>query len=163
MLLHTLIVGFAFLGAVTACPTAVNVSIACPIVFDGRVSATAKPTDFDASGAGSPFGADYVKGANLKWSDILLFPNVTGSRFDTAAHKPLEVTINDKSIFNNQRGFRRAGLQFVGDSNNGSPGYGSGIKTLHFSVKQDPQRALNLSHEYLVSPHQGGASEWTVH
>ena len=125
-------------------------TVKCPIVFDGRVAASLKLTDFDTSGKGSPYGADYVKGQSLKWSDILLFPTVANSRFDNASFKSVEVTLSDKSIFQTQKGFRRAGLQFNGDSNNGSPGW-TGIKTLHFSVKQDPSRPLNLSHEYLVS------------
>ncbi|KAJ9157256.1 hypothetical protein NKR23_g440 [Pleurostoma richardsiae] len=131
-------------------------NISCPIIFDGRVPSSLSLTDFDASGAGSPFGPDYVKGAGLEWSDILLFPSVPSSRFDNAAadgsaggFKPVEVTLSDKSIFQSQRGFRRAGLQFNGDPNTGSPGY-VGVKTLHWSVRQDAARPMNLSHEYLV-------------
>ena len=149
MLAQVLVLGLVAIGA-TAAPTASNATVKCPVVFDGRVQAALKPTDFDTSGKGSPFGADYVKGQSLKWSDILQFPSVPASRFDNTTHKPFEVTISDKSIFQTQKGFRRAGLQFNGDSNTGSPGWGSGIKTLHFSVKQDAARPLNLSHEYLV-------------
>jgi len=144
----TLALGLA-LGAAAA-PTASNATVKCPVIFDGRVAAALKPADFDTAGKGSPFGADYVKGQGLKWSEILQFPTVAASRFDNASHKPFEVTISDKSIFQTQKGFRRAGLQFNGDSNTGSPGWGSGVKTLHFSVKQDAARPLNLTHEYLV-------------
>lgn len=125
----------------------------CPIVFDGRVPATAALTDFD-SYAKSKFNAEYVKGANLKWSEIITFPEAAGSsRFDDATHKPFEVTLSDKSIFNNQKGFRRAGLQFQGDTNTASPG-STGVKTIHFSIKWDAQRALNLTHEYLNVWHE---------
>ncbi|KAL1837256.1 hypothetical protein VTJ49DRAFT_4080 [Mycothermus thermophilus] len=55
-----------------------------------------------------------------------------------------------------QRGFRRAGLQFQGDTNNGSPG-SRGVKTLHFSLRWDNQRPLNLSHEYLLTWHETAA------
>ncbi len=146
-------------GGVAAVPTtpaagadAPAASIKCPIVFDGRIPSTLALADFDSSGSGSPYGTDYVKGNNLKWSEILLLPAVPASRFDAAGgtFQPVEVTLSDKSIFQKQNGFRRAGLQFNGDGNNNSPGYGSGIKTLHFSVKQDAARPLNLSHEYLV-------------
>jgi len=129
--------------------------IKCPIVFDGRVKTTTELTDFDSYGT-SIFNPDYVKGNDIKWSQIIKFPAVNGSRFDDAeTHKPFEVTISDQSIFQQQRGFRRAGLQFQGDTNSGSPG-SSGIKTIHFSLKWDAQRALNLSHEYLNVWHEAG-------
>lgn len=63
------------------------------------------------------------------------------------------MTIGDGSVFQNQRGFRRAGLQFAGDANTGSPGT-RGLVTLHFSVRQDAARPLNLSHEYLNVWHE---------
>jgi hypothetical protein len=127
-------------------------AIKCPIVFDGRVKASAVPTDFDSTST-SIFNPDYVKGQNLKWSDILKFPDVANARFDNATQKAFEVTISDASIFQTQRGFRRAGLQMQGDTNNGSPGT-KGVKTIHFSVRWDAQRALNLSHEYLNVWHE---------
>lgn len=151
MVSHTLVFA-ALAAAVSGAPCASNATIKCPIVFDGRIPASAALTDLDSSST-SPFNPDYVKGNSLKWSNIILFPSVPNSRFDNASHKPLEVTLSDKSVFQSQNGFRRAGLQFAGDSNNGSPGY-TGIKTLHFSVKQDPARALNLSHEYLNVWHE---------
>lgn len=54
--------------------------------------------------------------------------------------------INDQSIFNNQVGFRRAEL--IPASNSGTDPSTQGVKTLHFSVKKDGVRPLNLSHEY---------------
>ncbi|CAK7233561.1 hypothetical protein SEUCBS140593_008643 [Sporothrix eucalyptigena] len=58
---------------------------------------------------------------------------------------------DDKSIFapsadNVQTGFRRAEL--LPASNSGTDPSTQGVKTLHFSVMQDAQRPLNLSHEY---------------
>ncbi|KAK3902341.1 hypothetical protein C8A05DRAFT_33960 [Staphylotrichum tortipilum] len=133
--------------------------VKCPIVFDGRVKATAVPTDFDSYST-SIFNPDYVKGQNLKWSDILKFPNTpTAARFDNATYKPFEVTISDASIFQTQKGFRRAGLQLQGDTNTGSPG-SKGVKTIHFSLRWDAQRALNLSHEYLNVWHE--ASDYSA-
>ena len=140
---------------VSACPqvhAASPAAIKCPIVFDGRVKASSVPTDFD-SYATSIFNPDYVKGQNTKWSEILKFPNVPNAHFDNATYKPFEVTISDASIFQTQRGFRRAGLQLSGDTNNGSPGT-KGVRTIHFSIKWDAQRALNLSHEYLNVWHE---------
>ncbi|KZM18428.1 uncharacterized protein EKO05_0007699 [Ascochyta rabiei] len=126
-------------------------NVKCPVVFDGRVSTNISktPTYFDTSNA--LFNPDYVKGNNLTWSQILKFPKDV-SRFDGADHTAVEVTISDQSIFQKQNGFRRAGLQFTSDSPDG-PG-GKGIKTLHFSVKQDPTRPLNLTHEYLNVWHE---------
>lgn len=126
-------------------------AVQCPIIFDGRVPTAwaADPTQFDTYATNTIYNPDYVKGNNIKWSQILKFPNVTKSRFDTEDTTPLEVTISDQSIFQTQNGFRRAGLQFLKDSADG-PGQ-TGVKTLHFSVKQDPSRPLNLTHEYLVS------------
>ncbi|KAL8414988.1 hypothetical protein RB594_005986 [Gaeumannomyces avenae] len=130
--------------------------VKCPIVFDGRVPASLALTDFDSPGRGSPFGTGYVKGEGLLWSDILKFPTaaVGPPRFENASlHKPITVTLSDRSIFQTQRGFRRAGLQFDGDSNTGGQG-SAGVRTLHWSVKIDPGRALNLSHEYLNVWHE---------
>ncbi|KAK4105931.1 glycoside hydrolase family 131 protein [Parathielavia hyrcaniae] len=129
--------------------------IKCPIVFDGRVKTTTQLTDFD-SYATSQFNPDYVKGNDLKWSVIIKFPSTrANARFDGATHKPFEVTLNDQSVFQTQYGFRRAGLLFNGDTNEGSPG-SAGVKTIHFSLKWDAQRALNLSHEYLLVWHEAG-------
>jgi hypothetical protein len=141
--------------AVAAVPTdtrsLMSGSVKCPVVLEGRVPASAALTDFDVKN--DFFNSGYVKGNNLTWSEILLFPKVANSRFDNASHKSVEVTISDKSIFQKQYGFRRAGLQFAKDTNTGSPGY-KGLKTLHWSVKQDSARALNLSHEYLNIWHE---------
>ncbi|KAJ0382399.1 hypothetical protein COL922a_012653 [Colletotrichum nupharicola] len=133
--------------------------IRCPLIFDGRIPSTAVPTDFDTPNGGgwNPFNPSYVKGNNLLWSDILLLPSVPASRFDAAAgSRAVEVTISDESIFMSQRGFRRAGLQFAADANTGSPG-GEEAKTLHFSVRQDTERPLNLTHEYLNVWHETAA------
>ncbi|KAI0854168.1 hypothetical protein F5Y00DRAFT_222447 [Daldinia vernicosa] len=125
--------------------------IKCPVVLSGFVPADMTPTDFD-SYATSPFNPDYIRGTE-KFSQILQFPEVEASRFDNASTRAVEVTINDKSIFQTQNGFRRAGLQIQGDTNENSPGT-QGVKTLHFSVKQDAERTLNLTHEYLNVWHE---------
>ena len=105
-----------------------------------------------------PFNPDYVKGENQKWSSIVKLPSAsTPSRFDAdAGTVPLEITLSDRSIFMTQRGFRRAGLQFLKDANEGSPA-GTGKKTIHFSVMTDPVRKLNLTHEYLLVWHETAA------
>ncbi|KAI1338606.1 hypothetical protein F5Y15DRAFT_386364 [Xylariaceae sp. FL0016] len=125
--------------------------IKCPIILNGLVPASKTPTDFD-SYATSPFNPDYIRG-DEKFSATLQFPNITNSRFDNATYKSIEVTIDDKSIFQKQNGFRRAGLQIQGDTNENGPGT-TGVRTLHWSVKQDAERPLNLTHEYLTVWHE---------
>ncbi|CAO2651731.1 Nn.00g000140.m01.CDS01 [Neocucurbitaria sp. VM-36] len=125
----------------------------CTIVFDGRVPVNTAPTFFDTYATNTIFNPDYVKGNDIKWSEILKFPNDT-SRFDGDKYTAVEVTISDKSIFQKQNGFRRAGLQFLKDASDGEGG--KGVKTLHWSVKQDPARPLNLTHEYLNVWHEAG-------
>ncbi|KAF1849538.1 glycoside hydrolase family 131 protein [Cucurbitaria berberidis CBS 394.84] len=123
----------------------------CPIVFDGRVPLNTAPTFFDTSATNTIFNPDFVKGNDLKWSQILKFPN-DSSRFDGSKFTAVEVTLSDKSIFQKQNGFRRAGLQFSKDAADGEGG--KGVKTLHWSVKQDAARPLNLTHEYLNVWHE---------
>ncbi|KAJ4414755.1 hypothetical protein N0V82_007747 [Gnomoniopsis sp. IMI 355080] len=143
------------LGATAASAACVgrgsSAAISCPVVLDGRVPSNFSLEQFDSDNG--LFNPDYVKGNNVSWSDALLFPSTANSRFDSAEFKSLEVTINNASIFQTQYGFRRAGLQFAEDTNENSTGY-LGVKTLHWSVKTDAQRALNLSHEYLNVWHE---------
>ncbi|KAF2643805.1 hypothetical protein P280DRAFT_466543 [Massarina eburnea CBS 473.64] len=129
-------------------------TISCPIVFDGRIPTafSTDPTKFDTYATNTIYNPDYVKGNDLNWSTILKFPGGTASRFDGTDHVPVEVTISDQSIFQTQKGFRRAGLQFLKDAADGEGQ--KGVKTLHFSVKQDSARPLNLTHEYLNVWHE---------
>lgn len=127
----------------------------CPIIFDGRVASGTPLSDFDTPS--SPFNPDYVKGENLTWSDILLEPAGPPSRFDGPNYIPVEVTICDESIFvpspgEVQSGFRRAGHLFKADTNTNSSD--SSVETLHWSVRQDSQRSLNLTHEYMNVWHE---------
>lgn len=133
----------------------------CPLVFDGRVPPTASLSDFDTPTGGDwmPFNPDYVRAEALPWSSIIVLPDVEEpSRFDASCSGtvPLEVTLSDESIFQEQNGFRRAGLQFLEDANEGSPAVG-GVKTVHFSIRADAERPLNLTHEYLLVWHETAA------
>ena len=150
MILGTIL---AALGCVTEASPNVDTTIKCPIVLNGLVPKNTPLSTFDTHS--SPFNANYTKGQNLTWSQILLFPRVQPSRFDVPSHKALEVTISDKSIFvpgggSQQLGFRRAGLLL----GNGSDESNVGVKTFHWSVKQDPRRKMNLTHEYLNVWHE---------
>jgi hypothetical protein len=150
MYTQTLLSLVATASVVTALPKKhARADVKCSIVFDGRVPVNTAPTYFDTSNA--LFNPDYVKGNDLKWSQILKFPNDT-SRFDGNKFTAVEVTISDQSIFQKQNGFRRAGLQFSKDASDGEGG--KGVKTLHWSVKQDSARPLNLTHEYLNVWHE---------
>ncbi|KAK0120402.1 hypothetical protein ONS96_010617 [Cadophora gregata f. sp. sojae] len=122
----------------------------CPLAFDGRVPAGSDAAFFDTDA--SPFGTDFVKGANLTFGQLIKIPDVGTSLFDAAGNTiAYEVTLSDQSIFapsadNVQTGFRRAELQI--DTNNGSDDSTLGVKTLHFTVRKDNARPLNTSHEY---------------
>lgn len=120
----------------------------CKVVLDGRIPQSATPTTFDGS-VSNPFNPAYAHGSSLKWSQILRFPNIPPSVFDWQS-KPVEVTINDNSIYNNQKGARRAGLVFA--ANPGTDDLtNTGVKTFHWSVRQPAagKRPLNLTHEYM--------------
>lgn len=132
----------------------------CPVIFDGRIASNATLATFD-NAATSPFNTEFVKGQNRTWSSILLLPETRSrSRFDVPkATKSFEVTIDDGSLFrageNLQVGFRRAGLLFKNDENDaGADKSDQGIVTFHWSVRQDAQRPLNLSHEYMNVWHE---------
>jgi hypothetical protein len=133
--------------------------IACPIIFDGRVSKNLTLSSFD-SAITSPFSPSFVKGENTTWSSILVLPEVPASHFDDPRlHKPLEVTIDNRSLFragsNLQTGFRRAGLLLKDDANDaGADAADAGIVTFHWSIRQDGARPLNLSHEYMNVWHE---------
>lgn len=133
--------------------------IQCPVIFDGRVLKNLTLTSFD-SATTSPYSPSYVKGENITWSSILVLPRTRPSRFDEPAHhQPLEITIDDRSLFRAgdslQVGFRRAGLLLKDDANDpGADAADSGVVTFHWSVKQDPKRPLNLTHEYMDIWHE---------
>jgi len=143
----------AFVVRAAAVPTS-HFATACPITMDGRVSVNATAQTFDTDA--SPFDPTYSKGQNLTWSQIIKFPAVKPSKFDLTIHsKALEVTINDSSIFvpgggSQQLGFRRAGLLM----GNGSDATNIGVKTFHWSVKQDLNAKMNLTHEYMNVWHE---------
>lgn len=133
--------------------------IKCPVVIDGRIPLNDTLSTFDTAAA--PFDPNNTKASNLSWSEILLLPDARGSKFDSPGHKSVEVTINDSSLFlpgggQLEIGFRRAGLLF----GNGTDETNVGIKTFHWSVKQDPHRPMNLSHEYMTVWHEANSYQY---
>lgn len=140
------------IGTVTAVPTS-RTAIKCPITMDGRVAKNFTLQMFDTTV--SPFSPKFSKGQNLTWSQIIKLPDVDPPKFDVPGDKALEVTISDQSIFlpgggKQQLGFRRAGLLM----GNGSDATNVGVKTLHWSVQQDPNDKMNLTHEYMNVWHE---------
>ncbi|KZL75208.1 hypothetical protein CT0861_11291, partial [Colletotrichum tofieldiae] len=129
--------------------TAAANAATCPIQFDGKIPSDFTSGDFDTSA--SPFNNAFVFGKGLKASDVVTIPAGLSSLLDGPLNKPFQVNIDDRSIFaptetNVQTGFRRAEMLSV--SNNGTDPSTSGIKTVHWSMMKDPQRPLNLTHEY---------------
>lgn len=123
-------------------------SSACALVFDGRIPQSATGASFDNGLL--PYNPEYDLGANLTWPDVLRFPKVAGSLFDSEKDKAVEVTIDDRAVFtpsptNAQVGFRRNEL--LPQPANATDAV-TGIKTLHWSMRTDVHRPLNYSHEY---------------
>lgn len=126
----------------------------CEILFDGRVPWSATPADFEKST--SIYNNQYILGQNQTWSQVLKFPLVAPSLFDLPKSKAVEVTINDGSIFlaggTPQTGFRRSEL--LPGVNNGTDATVQGTTTFHWSIRNDPLRPLNLTHEYHPAWHE---------
>lgn len=145
---------FAALAAVATAFPKSPFDTKCPVTLDGRVPLNSTLKTFDTTA--SPFSPTYTKGQNLTWSQIIKLPKIRASKFDLLIHsKALEVTINDASIFlpggsSRQVGFRRAGLLM----GNGSDATNVGVKTFHWSVKQDLDAKMNLTHEYMNVWHE---------
>ncbi|PNS18820.1 hypothetical protein CAC42_5359 [Sphaceloma murrayae] len=128
----------------------------CSISFEGRVKQDFELADFD-SNVTSVWNPSFVLGRNTKWSQILAFPRKrTNTLFSTSPEfKSIEMTINDGSLFQPnpadntsvQTGFRRSELIPVVFPVSGADS-SSGVKTFHFSLKANPARPLNFSHEY---------------
>ncbi|KAH3904776.1 hypothetical protein HBI56_213070 [Parastagonospora nodorum] len=123
------------------------------IVFDGRVPANATAADFDK--ATSIFDPENVKGQNVTFSSLVRLSG-QGSLFDTKVKaQTVEVTVNDDSIFapggsNPQTAVRRAELLF-NSAKSADNITTTGVKTLHFSLKESAERPLNTTHEYLLT------------
>lgn len=136
------------------------------IIFDGRIPTNFSESAFDSAST-SPFNPDFVRSTNETFSQIIEFPNVPPSLFDGSTSRPIEVTINDNSIFapggNAQNGFRRAEL--LPNSNNGTDPTVQGVTTLHFSIMEDPTKPLNYSHEYqlvFIETNDFASHVWTL-
>lgn len=121
------------------------------IIWDGRIPTNFSKSAFD-SNLTSPFNPEFVRATDEPFSQIIEFPDTPPSLFDGSTSRPLEVTINDNSIFapggNLMNGFRRAELLPI--TNNGTDATVQGVTTLHFSITEDPTKPLNYSHEYQI-------------
>ena len=134
----------------TLLATATAKNPACDLIFDGRVPLDATGASFDSGSL--PYSSDFVLGQNQTWAEVLQFPSVPKSLFDTKRTKPIEVTLSDGSIFapsadNVQTGFRRSEL--LPQAANATATV-SGVNVWHLSLKRDEGRPLNYSHEYYL-------------
>ncbi|KAK6506147.1 hypothetical protein TWF506_011069 [Arthrobotrys conoides] len=145
----------AIAQAVPATKTTTTIG-ANPIVFDGRIPPLFRAAKFD-SYATSPYNADLANTGftyiEEPWSKVIQFPNIPDSLFDVPLNgKSLIVKINNKSIFapggpqNAQTGFRRSEL--LPGVNSGNDATNNGVTAHHFSIRTDPTRPLNYTHEY---------------
>jgi len=125
----------------------------CRVLFDGRLPRDITPSQFDQNS--SIYDHQFVHGDNQTWAEIIKFPeDIAPSMFDIPrSAKPVEVTISDASIFvpggdppSPQFGFRRSEL--IPAQNNGTDSTVQGTTTFHWSIRNDPHRPLNFSHEY---------------
>ncbi|KAH8844529.1 hypothetical protein MCOR01_005261 [Pyricularia oryzae] len=142
---------FGFGGAQNV-PTPV-VPGTCGLTFDGRIPQTATPKLFTTDK--SPFNPTHVLGKDVTWDQVIEFPNIPQSRFDKQANtKPVGLSITDKSVFLSgteglETELRRAELLL-----NNRNDTVSGLVTWHLSVRTDPSRPLNYSHEYILAFHE---------
>ncbi|KAF3928446.1 hypothetical protein ABW20_dc0102666 [Dactylellina cionopaga] len=149
--MKSLISAFLFTALSSAAPASKTTTAIGdnPIVFDGRIPPLFRSEKFDSYDT-SPYNAEYVLGQE-PWSKVIHFPNVPDSLFDVPLNgKSLTVTINGKSIFapggNPQSGFRRSEL--LPGPNSGNDITTNGVTAHHFSIRTDPTRPLNYTHEY---------------
>jgi len=120
----------------------------CKVVLDGRVPATASPSTFDTSK--SPFLRDYAKPDDLKWAKVITFPTVPPAVFDYKnGGRPIQININERSLYQEQKAVRRAGLVIDPKGILTDLEAQIGVKTFHWSVRQPQDRTLNFTHEYM--------------
>jgi hypothetical protein len=144
MLSH--ILGTTFLCAILT--TAQPYDPLCKVVLDGRVPSTANTAWFDSNK--SPFLKTYAKPDELKWSQILTFPTVPPAVFDLKnGGRPIQVNINERSLYQEQKAVRRAGLVIDPKGILTDLEAQTGVKTFHWSVRQPQDRKLNFTHEYM--------------
>jgi hypothetical protein len=142
-------------GGAAAGAAAGGAAAGAVVLPDGRIAQDAVPEDFNV--LASPFKSAVVKGDGLNFSDVITFPDIKPSIFDAAGNtKAFEININDKSIFvpkgqAPQDENRRADLlpSIASTLNNVST---TGVKTMHFSLQQDPAKPLALAtNEYQLA------------
>lgn len=119
----------------------------CKVALDGRLTYITA-ADFDTRK--SPFLRAYAKPDDINWSQIINFPAVPPAVFDNKnGGKPFQVNINEKSLYQEQKAVRRAGL--VIDPKGVLAKYEAqrGVKTFHWSVRQPAGQKMNFDHEYM--------------
>lgn len=100
-------------------------------------------------------GLIQISNLGLVFSDLIVFPDVAASQFDTATDtKAFEITLSDASIFVPDGGepldtIRRADLLPSIRSQLDNVAV-TGVRTMHFSIQQDAARPINTTHDYQV-------------
>ncbi|KAK1994547.1 hypothetical protein LX36DRAFT_683590 [Colletotrichum falcatum] len=131
----------------------------CTLSFDGRTPSTAEPSLFVSKA--SVFNPGNVLGQNVTWDQIIEFPNVPPSR-DT---KPIGLSLSDKSIFASSSEGQEVALRRAELLVNKKDETVSGHKTWHISLRTDPTRPLNYTHEYVLVFHEAQdfqADFWSI-
>ncbi|TLS20953.1 uncharacterized protein PpBr36_10796 [Pyricularia pennisetigena] len=142
-----------FVGAQDVPRAVARAPATCPLTFDGRIPQDATAKTFTTTK--SPFDPKNVLGKNVTWDQVIEFPNIPPSRFDKQANtKPVGLSLSDKSIFLSgtegmETALRRTELVLYKRNDTVS-----GHVTWHLSVRTDPSRPLNYSHEYLLAFHE---------
>jgi len=168
----------SLLSVLASAAFAAGAPVAAPalgrIIFDGRVPWNFTRYTFDTN-TSLYQNIDNVHGYNQTWDEVVQLPIVPPSLFDLPnldhifGTRSVEVTLSDASIFVPgdgvpDLGFRRSEL--VPATNNGSDATVQGTTTFHWSIRTDPARELNYTHEYHPTWHETAdysTSEFTFH
>ncbi|THU84686.1 hypothetical protein K435DRAFT_806507 [Dendrothele bispora CBS 962.96] len=125
------------------------------VVFDGRLPLSYSTADIDASA--NPY-LTVVKGSEAaSHYSQPLGTSVPPTPLSTVQEQALSITIDGTSIFlpggsNPQNGFRRT--DFIAQNTSLTSSLTSvtevGVTKFHFSIRDDPDLPLNLTHEYQI-------------
>jgi hypothetical protein len=153
--------------ALLGCQSFVNAlaySEQCQLSFDGRAPLNATSALFASNS--SAFNPKYVLGQNVTWDQVIEFPCVPRSRFDKKRKtKSIGLSLSDKSVFRSGSEGVETMLRRTELLVNKKDDTVSGHKTWHISMRTDPARPLNYTHEYVLAFHEAQdyqADFWSI-